>query len=103
SGLLCLVYPLLGSLSPFLLLALLLLWGFTVIADSPQLSALAAATAPRDRVGSTLAVMNAIGFALTIPAIFLVSEFWSALDLRVAWLLLPGPVVGLFYLCRTRL
>ncbi|HCO66093.1 MAG TPA: MFS transporter [Alcanivorax sp.] len=103
SGLLCLVYPLLGSLSPFLLLALLLLWGFTVIADSPQLSALAAATAPRDRVGSTLAVMNAIGFALTIPAIFLVSEFWSALDLRVAWLLLPGPVVGLFYLCRARL
>jgi hypothetical protein len=74
-----------------------------VIADSPQLSALAAATAPRDRIGSTLAVMNAIGFALTIPAIFLVSEFWSALDLRVAWLLLPGPMVGLFYLCRARL
>jgi len=102
SGLLCLLYPLLGSLSPFILLALLLFWGFFVIADSPQLSALAAASAPRERVGSTLAVMNAVGFALTIPAIYLVSELWSEWDLRVAWLLLPGPLVGLFYLFRGR-
>lgn len=95
SGLVCLAYPLLTWASPALLLALLALWGLTVIADSPQFSALAAATAPPDRVGSTLAVMNAVGFALTIPAISLTSTLWAAQGPWVAWWLLPGPVLGL--------
>lgn len=98
SGALCLIYPLLAWAPPGLLLALLFLWGFTVIADSPQFSALAAATAPRERVGSTLAVMNAIGFALTIPAISLTTTLWSLQELWVLWWLLPGPILGLWAL-----
>ncbi|MCE8043130.1 MFS transporter [Billgrantia desiderata] len=98
SGVLCLIYPLLAWAPPGLLLALLFLWGLTVIADSPQFSALAAATAPRERVGSTLAVMNAIGFALTIPAISLTTTLWSLQELWVLWWLLPGPILGLWAL-----
>ncbi|ALM52093.1 MFS transporter [Halomonas huangheensis] len=96
SGCLCLVYPLLGNLSPWLLLALLGLWGFSVVADSAQFSALASAAAPRERVGATLAVMNAIGFACTLPGIWLGSQLWTSIELSVSWLLLPGPILGLW-------
>ncbi|WP_346795753.1 MFS transporter [Halomonas sp. Bachu 37] len=95
SGALCLVYPLLGSVSPWLLLGLLALWGISVIADSAQFSALASATAPQERLGAALAMMNAIGFGLTIPSIALVTSLWSSQQLAVLWWLLPGPVLGL--------
>ncbi|SEK89213.1 MFS transporter [Halomonas daqiaonensis] len=98
SGLICLAYPLLPWAPPGLLLILLGAWGLTVIADSPQFSALAAATAPQARVGSTLAVMNAVGFALTIPAISLTSSLWATQGPWVLWWLLPGPAVGLWAL-----
>lgn len=98
SGLICLAYPLLPGAPPLLLLLLLALWGLSVIADSPQFSALAAATAPRERIGSTLAVMNAVGFALTIPAIALTASLWSLQGAWVVWWLLPGPVLGLWVL-----
>jgi hypothetical protein len=98
SGLICLAYPLVTWLPPWLLLALLALWGLTVIADSPQFSALAAASAPRERVGSTLAVMNAVGFALTIPAISLTTTLWELQGTWVLWWLLPGPLLGLWVL-----
>jgi hypothetical protein len=98
SGAICLAYPLLAWAPPALLLSLLAFWGLTVIADSPQFSALAAATAPRDRVGSTLAVMNAVGFALTIPAISLTTSLWTLQGTWVLWWLLPGPILGLWAL-----
>jgi MFS family permease len=96
SGLVCLAYPLLPWAPPGLLLGLLALWGLAVIADSPQFSALAAASAPRERVGSTLAVMNAVGFALTIPAISLTTALWGLQGSWVLWWLLPGPLLGLW-------
>ncbi|MBF7053420.1 MFS transporter [Halomonas sp. KAO] len=100
SGLICLAYPLMTWLPPWLLLGLLALWGLSVIADSPQFSALAAASAPRERVGSTLAVMNTVGFALTIPAISLTTSLWSLQGAWVVWWLLPGPLLGLWAMRR---
>ncbi|MGE4532683.1 MFS transporter [Halomonas sp.] len=100
SGLICLTYPLVTWLPPTLLLALLALWGLSVIADSPQFSALAAASAPRERIGATLAVMNAVGFALTIPAISLTTTLWELQGAWVLWWLLPGPVLGLWAMHR---
>ena len=96
SGALCLIYPWLGQASPLLLLGLLYLWGFSVIADSAQFSSLASATAPRAHIGATLAVMNAIGFTLTLPGIWLGASLWQEHELSVLWLLLPGPVLGLW-------
>lgn len=96
SGSICLLYPLVTEISAVLILGLLLLWGLTVIADSPQFSALAAQFAPKENVGSALAIMNAIGFSLTLPAIWLTSNLWSIHNEWVTWLLLPGPVIGLW-------
>ncbi|MCM0613558.1 MFS transporter [Marinobacter sediminum] len=102
SGIVCLLYPWLSGLSPVLLIVLLFVWGVAVIADSPQFSALAAATAPRESVGSSLAVMNAVGFGLTLPAIWLTSGLWGQLGVWVVLLLVPGPVFGLWSLSKSR-
>jgi hypothetical protein len=96
SGSICLLYPLMTELPAWILFALLLFWGLTVIADSPRFSALAAHFAPKENVGSELAIMNAIGFSLTLPAIWLTSNLWSIHNEWVTWLLLPGPIIGLW-------
>ncbi len=100
SGTVCLVYPWLNGVSPVVLMALLLVWGVAVVADSPQFSALAAEAAPRASVGSSLAVMNAVGFGLTLPAIWLTSGWWGQLEVWAVLLLVPGPVLGLWSLAR---
>lgn len=100
SGVCCLLSPLILSTgSAELGLAFLVLWGILVVGDSPQFSAIAARSAPPDKVGTGLTVMNALGFAITIPAISLLT--WVAPRIPEAWvftLLLPGPVIGVWAL-----
>lgn len=95
SALCCVLYPLLADFPAWLKLGLLLLWGASVIADSPHFSAMSARACPPEIVGSALAFQNAIGFAITMISIQLGTAWVPAWGDHIAWLLLPGPLLGL--------
>jgi MFS family permease len=83
------------ELPPVALLLLMIVWGAAVIADSPQFSALSAQACPRELVGGALALQNSIGFAITVVSIPATTALFQRIGLDAAWVLVPGPVLGL--------
>jgi len=94
SGVMCLIYPMLADDSWAAIIGLMV-WGFFVIADSAQFSAISSKSCPADMVGSALSIQNSVGFFLSIGSIVLLTTWVDQLDVFVVWLLLPGPVLGL--------
>jgi hypothetical protein len=76
----------------------MLIWGITVVGDSPQFSTLVSRFALPERRGSIITLVTSIGFAITIISIqlmdFLLAKFPE--NLTVFWVLCLGPVVGLW-------
>jgi len=95
SGLCCLAAPWMLSAPLSLFLAWLLLWGVTVVGDSPQFSALTAANAPQGAVGSVLTLSNCIGFAISALSIDVFVRLAQSVPLGslLPWLAF-GPLLG---------
>jgi MFS family permease len=96
SGLCCLLSPLVLSLgSSVLLILFLLFWGMVVTADSPLFSTLVAQNAPKEAIGTSLTMVNCIGFAITIVSIQTLNLFAPVLEGRYLYAVLAlGPIFG---------
>lgn len=86
---------------PALLYALIMVWGFSVVADSAQFSALVSEHAPRDHVGTALTIQVCLGFLLTMVTIEMLPWLAGYVSWRYASLLLvPGPLLGAWAMFR---
>ena len=103
SGTCSLVAGLLFGADPWLLTALVLVWGFAVVADSAQFSAGVSELAPPDRMGTVLTLQTSLGFLLTLVTIRLVPTLERLLTWRWAFAFLAiGPAVGIWAMLRLR-
>jgi MFS family permease len=88
-------------MSPSLFFLFMLFWGFMAAADSPQFSALVAASAPASVRGSAITITICIGFAISIVTIQLLVFMQSVIAPDCLLLLLaPGPIIGVLLLNR---
>lgn len=102
SGICCLLSPWIWWLPPELFFSILIFWGFMVVADSPQFSALVASNAPQTVRGSAITITTCIGFAITIVSIQLLNFLQDIISGQYLLLLLaPGPIMGILLLNRT--
>src|SRR5215210_4777403 len=85
------------------LLAFAVLWGFSVVADSAQFSALVSEYSPRTHVGTALTLQTCAGFLLTMVSMRLLPLVAASYGWRWVFLLLvPGPLLGAMAMNRLR-
>lgn len=103
SGTCCVAAGLLMN-GPFILVAgLVWTWGFFVVADSAQFSALVTEVAPPESVGTALMLQTSMGFLLTMVTIQAIPVLVDIVDWRWAFTgLALGPVFGIASVHRLR-
>ncbi len=89
--------------NPVLLVAVCLLWGFAIVADSAQFSAAVSELCRKEYTGTALTLQTSLGFLLTLVTIRLLPP----LERRVGWqwafaFLAIGPAIGIWAMYRLR-
>ena len=103
SGTCAALVGLLFGQAPALLIAVCIVWGIAIVADSAQFSASIAELADPTRVGTMLTVQTALGFTLTLTTIHLMPHWVEALGWRYAFApLAVGPALGVWAMLRLR-
>ncbi len=101
SGVCCLATAAVYGRHPAWLYLLVMVWGFSVVADSAQFSALVSERAPVDVVGTALTLQTSLGFLLTMASIDLLPRLATSVGWQyAAWLLALGPLGGLIAMSR---
>ncbi len=100
----CLLSPLfLYANSQLLFIGFLFFWAMVVIADSPLFSTLVAQNAPEESRGTSLTIVNCIGFSITVVSIQLINLVSDSMNAQFIYILLAiGPVLGLIGLKNKR-
>jgi MFS family permease len=89
--------------SPWLILAIGLVWGFSIVADSAQFSTMVTELADQAYVGTALTLQLAAGFTITVATIWLIPILETILGWRWAFAFLaPGPVLGILAMLRLK-
>jgi len=88
---------------PWALVALCIVWGISIVADSAQFSASIAELSDPARVGTMLTLQTALGFTLTLVTIQLMPHWVDAIGWRYAFVPLSiGPALGVWAMARLR-
>lgn len=96
SGSCALITPFVFGHRLLLLVPLIWAWGFFVIADSAQFSALVTEAVPSHAVGTALTIQTSLGFLLTMASIQLIPPLVDVVGWKWAFPVLSiGPAVGI--------
>lgn len=101
SGASAVLSPLVFGRTPWIVVALFLIWGLTVVADSAQFSALVTETAEDRYRGTALTLQTAVGFLLTLVTIRGIPTIVASVGWQWAfpWLAI-GPLLGIAAMAR---
>jgi len=103
SGACCLAVGFFFGASAAALLAIAVIWGASVVADSAQFSACVTELADPRYLGTALTLQICLGFLLTTASIALVGSLRSTVGWRWAFAALaPGPALGVVAMLRLR-
>jgi len=93
----------LRSAPTWLLVGVAFTWGFWVVADSAQFSAIITELADQSYVGTAVTLQLAAGFVLTVVTIWLVPVLRDSAGWGWAFMVLvPGPVLDVAAMLRPR-
>jgi len=82
--------------NPWVLSAIVFVWGASVIADSAQFSALIADYSPADKAGSLMTFQTALGFALTMVIVQITPHLAHLFGWPIMFCILGlGPILGI--------
>jgi len=96
SGMCSLAVGLFYGASFWILGPVVLLWGFFVVADSAQFSAMVTEVSPPHAVGTALTLQTSLGFLLTMVTIQMIPALVEVVRWRLAFPVLAlGPAVGI--------
>jgi MFS family permease len=100
SGFCCFLSVFINQFPPSVFYFFMVVWGISVIADSPQFSTLVAQTAPTAIKGTALTIVTSIGFTITILSIQFVTFLFAEWENKqiIFLTLVPGPIIGLISL-----
>jgi MFS family permease len=89
--------------APAVTMAVAVLWGISVIADSAQFSTAVTELSPPAYVGTALTMQTSVGFAITLVSIWLIPVAVRAVGWRWAFAMLSiGPLLGVVAMWRLR-
>jgi MFS family permease len=102
SGFFGIIHPIFfGYPSFFLYMLLLLVWGWTVTADSAQFGALASRACKPELLGTALTVYNCVGYFVTVISIQLCQSLTKFITMQyVSIPIAMGPIIGAIIISR---